>query len=136
MDTRRLLRFRGLMREIVRGNLSPNGGEGIARWSRISLMIVARGRFTFSGSCSSAATKLRLPIPSSSRVAGCDCHLRRPTRKRECVSCRRCKQRFSSSAKSFDAHPQEHKVIAHELDAKAVLVSLAHSLTSATKITV
>src|SRR2546427_10514215 len=43
---------------------------------------------------------------------------------------------FQVRAKSFDAHPQEHKVIAHELDAKAVLVSLAHSLTSATKITV
>ncbi|PYK65343.1 MAG: hypothetical protein DME21_01495 [Verrucomicrobia bacterium] len=38
--------------------------------------------------------------------------------------------------KSFDAHSQEHKVTAHELDAKAFLVSLTHSLTSATKITI
>ena len=38
--------------------------------------------------------------------------------------------------KSFDAHPQEHKVTAHELDAKAVLVSLVHSVTDVTTITV
>ena len=38
--------------------------------------------------------------------------------------------------KSFDAHSQEHKVTAHELDAKAVLISLAHSVTGVTTITV